>query len=194
MSNTEVEHYDSHFLGEDFSSKNIGAESFIACELKKCKFDNATLSDTIFHDCKFSGCSFNLTKLRGVQLQNVDFEGCKFVGITFDCDTINSFLMKFSFADSKLLSCTFANLELPSIKFSQSNIHETTFNNCALVGADFSSCNFERNLFDKCNLANANFQDSVGFNIDPRVNYLKGAKFSYSGALDLLAPFEIQIN
>lgn len=89
--------------------------------------------------------------------------------------------------------CDFSKLDIKNSQFLECEIRESDF-----IGSNLSSSSFRGSILEACkfhdtNLERASFVESKGYYIDPRSNKLKGAEFSYSEALLLLAPLEIKI-
>jgi uncharacterized protein YjbI with pentapeptide repeats len=62
-----------------------------------------------------------------------------------------------------------------------------------LKGADFSGVDLAGTLFQNCDLCGADFSSAVQYEIDPRANKLRKAKFSFPEAAGLLHTFDIVI-
>ena len=69
--------------------------------------------------------------------------------------------------------------------------HDADFQEVDLTSADFSQSDFQGTLFNNCNLSKADFRSSRNYQIDPRTNKVKAAKFSLPEAIGLLLGFGI---
>lgn len=72
-------------------------------------------------------------------------------------------------------------------------ISETLFAECELCGASFYGCDLAKTEFFKCDLKKCDFRDAYGYKIDVLTNSLKGARFCYPEAANLLESLEIVI-
>ena len=79
-----------------------------------------------------------------------------------------------NFEESKITDCDFGN----------SNLSESSFKESYLSGS----------IFDNCNLQKTDFRNSKDYSFNINKNKVKGAKFSYPEALNLLNVFEIKID
>ena len=68
--------------------------------------------------------------------------------------------------------------------FTEADLTSSLFDNCELAGA-----RFERTILEKADL-----RTSRNYSIDPELNKIKKARFSYPGVLGLLSKYEIDID
>ena len=77
--------------------------------------------------------------------------------------------------------------------FTECSIKEATFVDCNLEDAKFHNCNLQDTRFEGCDLRKADFSSATGYFINPQLNKIKKAKFSYPDVLVLLDGFDIII-
>jgi uncharacterized protein YjbI with pentapeptide repeats len=80
---------------------------------------------------------------------------------------------------------------------------KTVFDNCLFKEADFTETDLAEAIFSFCDLENAKFENSVlekadlrtsfNYSIDPEINKMKKAKFSYPEVIQLLAKYQLEI-
>ena len=129
--------------------------------------------------------------MEGCRFQDVQFIDCKIIGgAFFKCDRT---FFSASFKNSLLHYCNFSDLHLKNGSFSGCRLRECHFNNTQLTGANFDETDLTGSLFHNCDLSNANFSKAINYDIDPRTNKIKKAKFSLPEALGLLRGFEVDI-
>lgn len=79
------------------------------------------------------------------------------------------------------------------MSFIGSKVKECYFTNTNLTEADFSNVDFFGTVFHNSDLYKADFSTALNYNIDPRTNNIKKAKFSLPEAVGLLRGFDINI-
>jgi uncharacterized protein YjbI with pentapeptide repeats len=82
---------------------------------------------------------------------------------------------------------------MKNISFCESKLKECYFTNTILHGADFNEVDLSGSVFHNCDLSLADFTSAVRYEIDPRTNKLKNAKFSLPEALGLLRGLDVTI-
>ncbi|MFW5857426.1 MAG: pentapeptide repeat-containing protein [Planctomycetota bacterium] len=185
---------DETFDGVEHRGERIAGVRYVGCTFTACDFEEAAFVDVAFEECRFERCGLVLARLEGVRFVDVVFEGCKLAGIVFDAETIGRDpLTAFRFVETRLMGCTFANLDVEKAGFRNCVLEECVFTGSRLPQADFRGARFERSSLARCNLAEADFRDAEGLVLDPRENKLDGARFDPAGALQLLAPFGLRI-
>lgn len=181
---------------QNFHKLVVGPEAlrhreFSGCNFKHCEFGAADLSSSSFLDCRFDSCSFAATKLDHCHFKGVHFKDCKFVGINF-C-RVEAFLLQWSFGACKLEFCQFGGLKMAHSEFEQCVLLECDFVNADLRESSLCGCELRGSKFHHTQLEKADLSGARNYQIDPSSNRIKGAKFSYPEALNLLAAFEITI-
>ena len=148
------------------------------------------LRDRKFIDCIFENCQLSSVKLDGAVLQAF-FKNCMLEGINFF--TAKRSLLSLAFESCLVRHSSFAELKLHNAKFTRCDFRNVDFSDADLTGADFSNSTFEDCVFRNTNLSKADFRGASGYFIDPTQNKIRGAHFSAPEVLNLLAPFEIEI-
>lgn len=189
--NHALDHEEKVFKSENFSKKSLERQTFGSCSFINCDFSESILRNAKFSACVFTGCNISLPKLNACRFQEVQFIDCKIVGAEFfTCDRA---FFSVSFKKCLLTYCNFSDLNMKNTQFEGSKIHETYFTNTILTGADFTDTDLQGTLFHDCDLSLADFTAAARYNIDPRTNKLRKAKFSLPEAIGLLQGFDITI-
>lgn len=167
--------------------------AFEGCRFEKCSFETVAWERCRFQQCVFQDCRLLNVQPSSSKFHSVSFVGCKLAGFNFSrLDT--KLLFDIVIRDSKLISCTFARLDLTKSTFLSNEMEDCLFDNADMRGLNFSGTVFGETHFRHCNLEKANFSDATGFIINPLENKVKGAVFSFSNALELLNIFEIVLS
>ena len=85
-------------------------------------------------------------------------------------------------------------MKLKKFDFSENEIVESLFTECELGESKFKSCNLEKTEFLKSDLRKADFRDASGYEVDIKSCKIKGARFSFPEAINLLNVLEIKID
>lgn len=133
----------------------------------------------------------SLVKVEGCHFQNAQFLHCKFVGVEFFKCAKTFFSVQFQ--NSSLLYCNFSDLNLKGTLFDASKLTECYFTNTCLIDANFKDADLSGTVFHNSDLSKADFSSAINYDIDPRTNKLKKAKFSLPEATALLRGFDIII-
>lgn len=180
-----------NYKSEDFSKTSLADRLFTNCMFQSCNFTESAFWNAEFCSCIFNCCNLTLVKMEGCRLQDVRFEECKIVGAEFfKCQKI---FFTPQFIKCLLQHCNFSDLNLKEAIFSGSKLQGCYFTNTSLIGANFVDADLTGTLFHNSNLSKADFSSSVNYDIDPRTNQIKKAKFSLPEAVGLLRAFEINI-
>lgn len=179
------------FKSEDYSKKSFEYHSFINCSFNNCNFSESLLWNAKFCSCTFTGCNFSLVKLDGSRMQDVQFIDCKIVGAEFfKCERA---FFSTCFKNCLLHYCNFSDLNMKNTAFTESKLKENYFTNASLNGADFSETDLSGTIFHNCDLSKADFSSAKCYDIDPRTNKIKKAKFSLPEVVGLLRGLDIII-
>lgn len=89
--------------------------------------------------------------------------------------------------------CNFSDLNMKNTSFKESKLKNNHFTNTILKGADFNRVDLSGTIFHDCDLSSADFSSSTEYDIDPRANKIKKAKFSLPEAIRLVQAFDITI-
>lgn len=176
----------------NYSSKPLPKGEYDGCTFNACDFSNTYLSDILFTDCSFIGCNLSMVKLHKTSLVDLIFKDCKILGVHFeDC---NPFSISFSFENCILNHSSFYKMK----------IQKTIFRNCKLQEVDFLETDLSSAIFDQSDLMNAHFEQTIlekadlrtatNYNIDPTINKLRNAMFSYPEVLSLLGKFQVKVS
>lgn len=176
---------------DDFTGRDLAQVSFTRCQFQGCDFSGVRLSSTRFEACRFTDCNLSNTVVDHTRFDGVQFEGCKLVGLNFGS------------ADPLTFSLTLTRCLLRYVNFSQvrwkkavvtdCDAHDSDFRGAQLAGADFRKTRFRACRFHAANLEKADFSQAEGYDLDLRTENLKKAIFSLPEALNLLAPFDLEI-
>jgi uncharacterized protein YjbI with pentapeptide repeats len=165
--------------------------SFNSCELINTDFNHAVLSDYEFSDCTFVGCDLSMAIIEDTVFNSVTFIDCKMLGLDFT--KVSKFLFSVKFERCILDYILFNKNLLKKTCFSMCSIKEATFVDCIMEEAKFLQCNLQETRFEGCDLRKADFSSATGYVINPQLNKIKKAKFSYPDLLVLLDGFDIII-
>nr|WP_320412612.1 pentapeptide repeat-containing protein [Candidatus Protochlamydia amoebophila] len=111
---------------------------------------------------------------------------------------MNFFKCEKTFFSANFKNCllqyrNFLDFNMKSSSFNGSKLKDSHFTNTTLKIADFSGVGLSGAIFHNCDLCNADFSSSTQYDIDPRPNKIKKAKFSFAEASGLLHAFDITI-
>ncbi len=182
---------DKTFEGKDFTEKKLPKREFTDCIFINCNFSKANLSNDDFMDCHFKGCNFSLATVENTGIKRNRFSDCKLIGVDFSrCNNFN-------------FSAVFENCPLDYSSFFQKKMKKTLFTDCSLKETDFTETDLSMSIFKNCDLLNASFVHSIlektdfrtarNYALDPELNKIKKAKFSFPGIAGLLIKYDIDI-
>ncbi len=98
-----------------------------------------------------------------------------------------------SFESCKMDFSSFQGLKGQGLKFNQCSLVEADFINADLRNVQLTDCNLEGAQFENNLLDFANLTDSVGIDLDPEINFVKGVKVSMSSLPGLLTKYQLNI-
>ncbi|MEO6316386.1 MAG: pentapeptide repeat-containing protein [Chitinophagaceae bacterium] len=179
------------FEGVDFTEKNPSGRTFTDCTFINCDFSKADLTNDDFMDCHFQLCNCSLAVLENTGIKNVRFTACKLVGIDFS--RCNNFNFSPSFENCPMDYSSFFQKKMKKTLFADCSLKDTDFTETDLTGAVFKNCNLLQAAFVHAVLEKADFRTATNYALDPEMNKIKKAKFSYSGIAGLLAKYDIDI-
>jgi uncharacterized protein YjbI with pentapeptide repeats len=119
------------------------------------------------------------------------FEGCKLVGLNFGSADPLTFTL--SLTKCLLRYVNFSQMRWKKAVVSDCDAVDSDFRGAQLAGADFSRTRFRACRFSGADLSKADFRHAEGYDLDLRTDILKKAQFSMPEALNLLAPFDLEI-
>lgn len=121
-------------LKENFTDKTLNHSIISNCKINS-KFDNASVTGSIFKTCEFEGCSINQT----------DFEFCSFYDSRF---TVSQRAIA-SFNNSNFINTTFEDIYFEFCTFTGA-----LFQNCVFKNVKIENSTFENALFKNCSFYN----------------------------------------
>jgi uncharacterized protein YjbI with pentapeptide repeats len=143
-------------------------------------------------DCYFKGSNCSLAIVNNSGIKSVRFDNCKLLGVDFG--TCNNFLF----------SASFENCQLDYSSFYQKKMKKNIFVNCSLKEVDFTETDLSATTFKNCDLLNAvfiqtilekaDFRTAKNYALDPELNKIKKAKFSFPDVAGLLSKYNIVID
>jgi fluoroquinolone resistance protein len=163
-----------------------------SCTFRNCDFSGSDLSGINFLGCEFRECNLSLARIAQTSFREVKFINCKLLGLHFeDC---NNLIITFDFDGCTLDLSSFYKLKLKKTIFKNSKIIEVDFSETDLNNSSFINCDLQRTLFKNTNLEGVDFSTSYNYSIDPELNRIKKAKFSFAGIAGLLDKYDIRID
>ena len=176
----------------DFREKHLPKGEYELCKFINCDFSNSDLASIVFIDCIFENCNLSMVGLTKTAFREIKFRNCKLLGLHFgNCNRSgmalyfeNCNLSHSSFYQTILKNTSFINLKLHDVDFTESDLVGSVFENCDLTGAIFEHTNIER----------SDLRTSFNYSINPEINRIKRAKFSYPGVVGLLDKYDIEID
>ena len=191
----ENEYWAETFSELDLKKKQIVGIEFDDCTFNACDFSNAKFSQCRFIDCRFINCDMNVVNFSGSRFEESTFRGCKVTGVDWTLLDYSEFIKEapFSFYESVLDYSSFFGVTLENMSLRKCRSIEVDFREATLLSADFSESDLSESQFRHTNLEKSDFRGAENYNIDLRINTIKGAKFSRDEAITLLASLDIVI-
>ena len=84
-------------------------------------------------------------------------------------------------------------MSLRRFDFSSCALLRSTFGECDLFESRFFGCRLEGTEFFKCDLRRADFREATGYEVDVLTSRMKGARFSFPEAVNLLHSLEVTV-
>jgi fluoroquinolone resistance protein len=182
---------DKTFKNYDFTKTPLVKGEYEKCVFKDCSFSETDLSEYRFGDCEFIGCNLSLVKLIKTVFCDVKFTDCKMLGLHFD--KCSDFGLSFLFNNCILNYSSFYKTKIKKTVFKNSQLQEADFTECDMTGSVFDNCDLSRAAFAGTNLEKVDFRTALNYSIDPEINRIKKAKFSFPGVTGLLDKYDIVI-
>ncbi|MEJ2613649.1 MAG: pentapeptide repeat-containing protein [Ignavibacteriaceae bacterium] len=182
---------DKNFNKINFEEKPLKKGEYEKCEFTNCSFYKSDISEILFVDCIFKACNLSLVEVSETTFNNVSFTDCKLMGIHFE--NCNDFGLSFKFENCILDHSSFFRKKIRNTHFKNSQLIEVDFTEADLTGSVFSGCDLKRTIFDNTIIEKADLRTSFNFSIDPEINRIKKAKFSFPGIAGLLDKYDIEI-
>lgn len=182
---------DQQYAGISYFGQKLMQTEFNTCTFRNCDFSNADLSESDLVNCRFENCNFAMAKLTGAGIKEVHFFACKLVGLNFD--SCSDFLFSVSFQQCTLDYASFFSKKMKKTKFTDCSLKDVDFSEVDLSMAYFGNCDLQNAVFQRTNLEKADLRTAANYSIDPEMNRINKAKFSYSGLPGLLEKYKIEI-
>lgn len=188
--------FDQLFEKLDLVSTTIKRKEFENCRFTQCNFDNATLCDCRFIDCEFVNCTLNTTILTNTVFLGVSFDSSKLMGINWTTNYWPNIVLSspINFYACDISHSSFMGLNLSEINIQNCKAHDVDFREADLSRGNLTNSDFYQSWFIHTKLMGADFTDAANYNIDVRLNDIKGAVFTLPDVINLLENLEIKIN
>lgn len=183
---------DQIFNGIDYSEEKLNEREYEYCTFRNCLFSKAKIFNSRFLETEFIDCNFSNANLGQSLFQEVIFNNCKMLGLKFD--ECNQFNFAAIFENCQLNHCSFYQMNLNRTRFAKCQLKEVDFVEANLKNTKINDCDLLDARFENTNLEKADFSNSLNYSIDPELNHVKGAIFSFPEVLGLLDKFDIKIN
>lgn len=186
-------------FAESFKELDLSGQVIIGKEFDDCTFDKCDFSHTAFKNCKFITCHFLHCNLSVMQVLDSQFNGCSFedskvIGVDWTKASWSALTQRApKFIRCVLNDSSFWGLELEAIMISGCEARDVDFRESNLKKANLCDTDFTNALFRNTIMIEANFTHASNFDIDVRVNDIKGAKFSRYEAIRLLGGLGIEL-
>jgi uncharacterized protein YjbI with pentapeptide repeats len=170
------------------AGEEIVSSEFHGCQFRDCSFVEASFINCKFSDCQFLHCDLSMIKLEGTALLGVKFKKSKLIGIdwtTADWPDI-SIREPLAFDGCILNHATFIGLNMKGVRFVRCTARDVDFRETDLSGAAFVDTDLAQSLFLHTKLKGADFRTGRNYEINPSLNNIEGAKFSFPEAMSLL--------
>jgi fluoroquinolone resistance protein len=175
----------------DFTGHDLAEAQFSRCTFNGCDFSGLKLSATRFEACTFTDGNLSNTVVDHTRFDGVSFVGCKLVGLNFGSSDPLTFAV--SLERCLLRYVNFSQLRWRKAVVRDCDAFDSDFRGAKLVGADFTRTRFRACRFSGADLASADFSHAEGYDLDLRTENLKKAVFTLPEALNLLAPFDLDV-
>ena len=175
----------------DFTADDLAGATFSGCTFTGCDFSGVRLSATRLESCRFIDCNLSNTVVDHTRFDGVTFETCKLVGLNFG--SADPLTFGLSLTQCVLKYVNFSQLRWKKAVVTDCDAHDSDFRGAQLVGANLRKTRFRSCRFSGADLQKADFSHAEGYDLDLRTENLKKAIFSLPEALNLLAPFDLEI-
>lgn len=182
---------DQTFKNQNYAQTRLPKGEYENCVFMGCDFSNGYLDNQNFTECEFIDCNLSNANIAHTVFNDVSFSLCKMIGLKFE--TLNAFLLSFSFNSCTLNLSSFYQMQLKNMRFVECKLIETDFAETNLTKALFDNCDMKNTVFENSILLEADLRTAYNLNLDPEKNRIKKAKFSKVGALGLLTKYGIDI-
>ena len=177
-----------YFEGERFENISLSEEviegyEFVDCRFLNCSFEKCKVLQCSLSECRFESCSMTEISGQYSDARFLELDKCALVGIDWSAWKSSG---RFGTAISRITDCkikynTFTEMAFPKFDFSGS-----MFAKANLSGSSFRGCDLADTEFFQCDLRKSDFRQASGYKVDVLSCQVKGAKFSYPEAINLL--------
>lgn len=186
---------------EEFRDLNISDEDledyyFDSCDFINCHFENFTIRNSFFTECKFTDSQIiNLSAKGNTQVQNLIFEKSLLMGINWKEFLVgDGFLEPINKIEKSTVNYnTFYEMDFKKFDFKGNEILNTEFTKCNLTESDFNSIKLNGSNFFECDLKKSDFRNASGYEVNILTCSMKNAKFSLPEVINLLNILDIKI-
>lgn len=168
---------------------------FEQCRFEHCDFSGSQFSACRFIECEFIHCNLSNTKFSTSSFSDCEFAESKCIGIDWTTLKLPMIVLAspFKFYQCQLDQSNFFELNLPDCVMEQCQIHEADFRGANLSNGSFAYSELTSSLFLHTKLEHTYFTGATQYSIDPNLNALKGAIFSFPDVVGLLNHLDIKI-
>jgi fluoroquinolone resistance protein len=175
----------------DFTGDDLAGTTFSSCTFQGCDLSGLRLSATRWERCRLVECNLSNTVLDHTRFDGVVLDRCKLVGLNFGA--VDPLVFELS-----LLKCLLRYVNFSQIRWRKAIVRDceasdSDFRGAQMAGADFRGTRFRACRFHAADLSKADFSGAEGYDLDLRTENLKKAIFSLPEALNLLAPFDLDL-
>jgi uncharacterized protein YjbI with pentapeptide repeats len=183
---------DQTFDGINYSKEKLNGCEYEYCTFQNCEFTKAKFFNSHFLETEFIDCNFSNANLSQSLFQEVTFENCKMIGLKFnECNSLNFAAI---FNNCLLNYCSFYQMDLSRTQFIKCQLKESDFVEANLETIKMYECDLLNARFENTNLKKADLTNSFNYSINPEINRIKGAIFSFPEVIGLLDTFDIRID
>lgn len=182
---------EKNFEGKDFTENILEKGEYELCLFQNCNFSDSDLSSVRFIECEFIDCNLSNCKLYGTSFQDVRFSHCKMLGMQYD--SCNAFNLIVLFDHCNLSHSVFQKMNLSRFSFKDCQMEGVDFEEAEMTGTCLQKCDLLNANFERTRLENADFRYAMNYRIDPEINIVKGAKFTFPEVQGLLDKYDIII-
>ncbi|MBI5371544.1 MAG: pentapeptide repeat-containing protein [Sphingobacteriales bacterium] len=183
---------DKTFDHQDYSGTPLPDADFEACRFLHCNFAGADLSGINFTECGFDHCNLSSAKIIQTVFNDVKFINSKMLGLHFEAT--NPFLFTVQFDGCTLDLSSFYQCKMKKTVFTNCSLQETDFTETVLTEAVFSHCNLRDARFEQTQLEKADLRTALNYTLDPELNRIRKARFSYPAVIRLLDKYDLLIS
>ena len=186
---------------EDFEDLKLSHQTVLSNRFYECTFTNCDFSEAAFQECRFVDCKFSICNLSMIAFNSdctfVDtaFVGSKMIGINWPNVSWPNIQPSspLLFEDCDISMSSFQGLDLKEMQITKCRARDVDFEDAVLAESDFAGTDLMKSLFNHTDLTKTNFVTAANYSIDITSNNVKGARFSFPEAANLLYLLDIEI-